>query len=136
MRQIRRNWVCFNKTADDFLAFYVITRWILFKMSYDSENLKEISWKPFYLYNNDYFLYSIAYRHTHIHIYKHKDYIQTRIFCIKRKTAVKKVKFKKSDDQTNIEICRETANITEYHIISKLIFLRTIISKFMKIRQL
>ena len=35
-------------------------------------------------------------------------------------------KFKKSDDQTNIDKYRVTANITEYHNISKLIFLRII----------
>ena len=33
-------------------------------------------------------------------------------------------KFKKSDDQTNIRKYRVAANITEYHITSKLIFLR------------
>ena len=51
-----------------------------------------------------------------------------------RMTTFIKTKFKKSDDQTNIE--RVTANITEYHIISKLIFLRIIIPKFMKKWQL
>ncbi len=45
-------------------------------------------------------------------------------------------KFKKSDDQTNIDKYRVAANITEYHIISKLIFLRITIPKFIKIRQL
>ncbi len=49
---------------------------------------------------------------------------------------IKKTKFKKSDDQTNIDKYRVTANITEYHNISKLIFLRIIIAKFMKKRQL
>ncbi len=44
--------------------------------------------------------------------------------------------FKKSDDQTNIDNYRTAATITEYHIISKLIFRRLIIPKFMKIRQL
>ena len=44
--------------------------------------------------------------------------------------------FKKSDDQTDIDKYRVTANITEYHNISKLIFLRIIIPKFMKKRQL
>ncbi len=34
-----------------------------------------------------------------------------------------KTKFKKSDDQTHIDKYRVAANITEYHIISKLIFL-------------
>ncbi len=41
--------------------------------------------------------------------------------------------FKKSDDQTNID---KSSDIREYHTISKLIFLRIIIPKFMKIRQL
>ena len=45
-------------------------------------------------------------------------------------------KFKKSDEQTNIDKYRVAANITEYHIILKLIFLRIIIPKLMKIRQL
>ena len=39
----------------------------------------------------------------------------------------------KSDDLTNIDKYRVAANITEYHIISKYIF---IIQKFMMIRQL
>ena len=39
-------------------------------------------------------------------------------------TILLKVKLKKSDDQTNIDKYRLAANITEYHIISKLIFLR------------
>ena len=43
----------------------------------------------------------------------------------------KKTKFKKSDNQTNIDKYRIAANITEYHIISKLIFLGIIIAKFM-----
>ncbi len=41
-----------------------------------------------------------------------------------------KTKFKKSNDQTNIGKYRVAANITEYHIISKLSFLRIIIPKF------
>ncbi len=43
-----------------------------------------------------------------------------------------KTKFKKSDDQTNIDKCRVAANITEYYIISKLIFLKRIIPKIIK----
>ncbi len=39
-----------------------------------------------------------------------------------------KTKFKKLDDQTNIDIIE--LDITEYHILSKLIFLRIIITKF------
>ena len=38
-----------------------------------------------------------------------------------------KVRLNKSDDQTNIDKYGVAANITEYHIISKLIFLRIII---------
>ncbi len=37
-------------------------------------------------------------------------------------------------DHTNIDKFRVAANITEYHIISKLIFLRIIIPKFMIIK--
>ena len=51
-------------------------------------------------------------------------------------TTFIKTKFKKSDNQTNIDKYKVAANITVYHIISKLIFLRIIIPKFMKIRQL
>ena len=41
-----------------------------------------------------------------------------------------KTKFKISDDQTNIGKYRLAANITEYHIISKLILQQIIITKF------
>ena len=44
-------------------------------------------------------------------------------------TTFIKTKFKKSDDQTNINKYRVAANITEYHTISKLLFLRNISSK-------
>ncbi len=40
------------------------------------------------------------------------------------------IKFKISDDQTNIDKYRITANITEYHIISKLILQQIIITNF------
>ncbi len=46
------------------------------------------------------------------------------------------IKLKKSDDQTNIDKYKVAVNITEYHIISKLIFLRIIIPKLVMIRQL
>ncbi len=46
-----------------------------------------------------------------------------------RMTTFIKTKFKKSDDQTNIDKYRASVNITEYQI-----FLRIIILKFMKIR--
>ncbi len=51
-------------------------------------------------------------------------------------TAFIKAKFEKSDDQTNIDKYRVAANITEFHMISKIIFLGIIIPKIMKIRQL
>ena len=47
-----------------------------------------------------------------------------------------KTKLKKSDDETHIDKYRVVANIIEYHIIVKLIFLRIIIPKFMNLRQL
>ena len=47
-----------------------------------------------------------------------------------------KTKLKNSDDPKNIDKYRVAVNITEYHIISKLIFLRIIIPKFIKIRKL
>ncbi len=47
-----------------------------------------------------------------------------------------KAKLKKSDDQTNVEKYRVDANVTEYHIISKIISKRIIIPKFMIMRQL
>ena len=53
-----------------------------------------------------------------------------RLFCVISAFIV----FKKSDDQTNIDKNRVATNITEYHIISKLIFLRIIITKFICIR--
>ena len=53
-----------------------------------------------------------------------------------RMTTFIKTKLKISDDQTNIEKYRLSANITEYHILSKLILKRIIIPKFMLIRQL
>ena len=51
-------------------------------------------------------------------------------------TTIIKTKFKKLDEQTNIDKYVVAANITEYHIKSKIIFLRSIIPKFMKIKQL
>ncbi len=47
-----------------------------------------------------------------------------------------KAKLKKSDIQTSIEINRVAANITEYHTMSKLIFLRIFIPKFRMTRKL
>ena len=45
-------------------------------------------------------------------------------------------KFEKSNDKTNIDNYRVATNITEYQIISKLIFFRIIIPKFMEKKQL
>ena len=42
-----------------------------------------------------------------------------------------KTKFKISDDQTNIDKYRLAANMTEYHIMIKIILQRIIIRKFM-----
>ncbi len=47
-------------------------------------------------------------------------------------TTFIKTNFKTSDDHTNIDKYRVPANITEYHNISKLIFLTIIIAKYMK----
>ncbi len=55
---------------------------------------------------------------------------------ITRMTTFVKAKLKKSDDRTNNDKYRIAANITEYHVISKLVLLRIIIPKSMMIRQL
>ncbi len=47
----------------------------------------------------------------------------------KKDENIKKGNLKNSDDQTNIDKYRLAANITEYEIISKLIFLRINIPK-------
>ena len=49
-------------------------------------------------------------------------------------TTFIKAKLKKSDYQMNIDKNRVAVNITEYHIILKLIFLRIIIPKFVMIQ--
>ena len=49
---------------------------------------------------------------------------------IARMTTFIKTKFKISDDKTNIDKYRLAKNITEYHIISKLILQRIIITRF------
>ena len=51
-------------------------------------------------------------------------------------TTFIKAKFKKSDDKTNIDKYRVATNYTKYHIISKLIFLRIIIPKFLMIKKI
>ena len=43
------------------------------------------------------------------------------VLCITRMATFIYAKLKKSDDQTNMDQCRVAANITKYHIISKLI---------------
>ncbi len=47
-------------------------------------------------------------------------------------TTLIKTKFKKSYDQTTIEKYAVATNIKEYHITSKLFFLKLIIPKFIK----
>ncbi len=44
-------------------------------------------------------------------------------------TTFKEAKLKKSEDQTNFDKYRVVINITEYHILSKLIFRRISIPK-------
>ena len=51
-------------------------------------------------------------------------------------TTFIKAQLKKSDNQTNVDKYRVAVNITEYHIISKLIFLRLIIPKILKKRRI
>ncbi len=55
---------------------------------------------------------------------KCRKFVKTRI------TTFIKAKLKKLDDQSNIDKFRVAANIAEYHIISKLIFLGIITPKF------
>ena len=62
----------------------------------------------------------------HLHIYL------IELFLTRMATFIK-AKLKKSDDQTNIGNYRVAANITEYHVISKLFSLRIMIPKFMMI---
>ncbi len=51
-------------------------------------------------------------------------------------TTFTKVQFKKSEKQMNIDKYSVAANIKEYHIISKVIILRIVISKFIMVMQL
>ena len=44
-------------------------------------------------------------------------------------TTIIKAKLEESNDQMNIDKYRVAANITEYHIISKLIFLKSSFNK-------
>ncbi len=53
--------------------------------------------------------------------------VHTKLLRKTRMTTFTKTKFKKSDDQTNIDKSRVAANITEYHNIWKLIFLKIVI---------
>ncbi len=50
-------------------------------------------------------------------------------------TTLIKTKFKISDEQRNIDKYRLAANITEYHIISKLILQRIIILKNVQVKE-
>ena len=56
-------------------------------------------------------------------------------YILTRMTTLIQTKFKISDDQTNIDKYRLAANITEYHIISKLILQRIIIPNLKSIGQ-
>ena len=49
-------------------------------------------------------------------------------------TTFIKMKFKITNDQTNIDKHRLAANITQYHIISKLILQRIIITKLFHVK--
>ena len=51
------------------------------------------------------------------------------VVILNKNDNIHKAELKKSDDQTNIDKYRVAANITEYHIISKLIYRRIIIPK-------
>ncbi len=58
------------------------------------------------------------------------DNIERENWKKKRIKTFIKTKFNISDDQTNIDKYRLSVNITEYHIISKLILHRIINQKF------
>ncbi len=58
------------------------------------------------------------------------SYVERCNPSLTRMTTFIKTKFKISDDQTNIDKYRLAANITEYHIISKLIVQPIIITNF------
>ena len=62
--------------------------------------------------------------------YKYPSNQKYYLFKKTRMTTFIKTKFKLSDDQTNIVKHRLAANITEYHVISKLILQRIIITHF------
>ena len=61
---------------------------------------------------------------------------KTKTWDNKKDNIFIKARLKKTDYQTNIYKYRVVANITEYHIVSKIFFLRIIITKFMMIKQL
>ncbi len=65
---------------------------------------------------------------------RHEVIPVTNLQYTTRMTTFIKTKFKISNDQTNIDKYRAAANITEFRIISRLIFLRIIIPKFMNIK--
>ena len=53
------------------------------------------------------------------------------MFILNKNDNIHKSEAQEIEDKTNIDKYREAANIKEFHIISKLIFLRIIIPKFM-----
>ena len=67
-------------------------------------------------------------------IIKHSNSISSNFLSLflkkTRRSTLIKTKFKISDDQTNIDKYRLAANITVYHILSKLILQRIIITLF------
>ncbi len=79
---------------------------------------RQMSWLVYLLFFGDFSKLSI------FRISPAKDISLNKIYIKTRMTTFIKTKFKKSDDHTNIDKYRVLANITEYHIMSKLIFLR------------
>ncbi len=64
------------------------------------------------------------------------DWSNCKYRRITRMTSFIKGKLRETEEQMNINKYRVAANITEYYIILKLIYLRIIIPKFMMLRQL
>ena len=78
---------------------------------------------------------SLAYLANYHESFQNDSRLKYKFFCGEqcsktRMTTFIKTKFNISDDQTNIDKYRLAANITEYHIISKLIFQRILIINF------
>ncbi len=70
------------------------------------------------------------YDHAKIYVYLLKVKILSLKYKVTRMTQFIKTKFKISDNQMNVDKYRIAANITEYHIISKLILQQIVITKF------